>query len=660
MNLITLLKEKAEINSDNSAYTFLNNGQEQSDLSFSRLDLWAQTIAAHLQQLCKTGDRAILLYSTGPDFICAFFGCIYAGIIAVPAYPPDPGRLERSTSVLLSIIRNAKPKKILTTSAYLDMAYLLFSEYPQLNKIEWIATDIIPQDSCLDWKYPDIQKESIAYLQYTSGSTSSPKGVVITHEATLANLQLGEYLNTFSNDSRIVGWVPLYHDLGLIAYVIGTVYHACKCYLMPPHEFIQQPFRWLDAISRYKATHNAAPSFAYDLCARKITEVQKQLLDLSSWTVAGVGAEAVPYQTLSRFSKTFKDVGFKETSFYPSYGMAEAVLYISGGLPLKSPPVIFAEADAFHKGSIIPCPLEDNKKKGYYITACGHTGPGYETIIVDPETDVQLDENHIGEIWHSGPGIGSGYFETIHDNPGYQPFNHYTTDQKGPFIRTGDLGFMHDSALYITGRLKEMIIIRGVKYYPQDIELSHALLRKGCGAAFSILVENQEKLVVVQEITTAEPKEAVLKEIQRDVEITVARFHELTLYDLVLIKPGNIPKTSSGKIQRTACKKLYCSQKFVKMNHKVTRNQSNALSSNAYLQSIQNWLTDQIASHMDVPLESIDIFTPYTHYTVDSLVWINLINDIALQFHLSVNLETLNRYPTLDDLSRYILEKLNE
>jgi acyl-CoA synthetase (AMP-forming)/AMP-acid ligase II/acyl carrier protein len=662
MNLITLLQKNSDKYPDHAAYTFLKKGHEKSYLTLSQLEFLAKSVAGELQKTCISGDRAILLYPTGPDFICAFFGCIFAGVIAVPAYPPDPGRFKRSIVVLLSIIHNSQPQKILTTKAYLDMAHLLFSEYPQLNKVDWIATDTIHQNSCFDWKYPDIQKDAIAYLQYTSGSTSSPRGVVITHEATLANLKLGEYLNGFTNESCIAGWVPLYHDLGLIAYVIGTIFHTCKCYLMQPNEFIQQPFQWLNAISTYKATHNAAPPFAYDLCVRKITSDQKKLLDLSSWMVAGIGAEPISYDTLNRFSETFEEVGFKKTSFYPTYGMAEAVLYISGGQPSTSPPILFVETDAFHQGKVITC-HPDNHRHGQYITACGQTEADYLTIIVDPETGVQLDDNHIGEIWHSGIGVGMGYFQSdgaINDNA----FHHFTTDtNKGPFFRTGDLGFIHDSVLYITGRLKDMIIVRGVKYYPQDIEItvqsSHEELRKGCGAAFSTLVDHQEKLVVVQEIKDFKVNDTILQNIQNAVEIAVARFHDLPIYDLVLIKKGNIPKTSSGKIQRNECKNLYHNQKFSKLNQNVYRKEINVSLSDDYsLQMIQKWLINRLAKSLDILPETIDISVPYTHYAIDSLALSNLTNEIEIQFHISIDLMTLNRYPTLEGLSRYILESI--
>ncbi|MEH1897207.1 MAG: fatty acyl-AMP ligase [Nostoc sp.] len=551
--LVELLSYRAKNQPDKTAYIFLRDGEtEENSLTYGELDLQARSLATHLQSLLSPGDRALLLYSPGLEFITAFFGCLYAGAIAVPAYPP---RANMNLLRLQAIVKNAQAKVVLTTKSLLDNLESHLVENPELATMRWLNSDRIDTNLSSNWQKPKLDRDTVAFLQYTSGSTGTPKGVAIAHGNLLCNQRSIRMGFGHTDKTIFVGWLPLFHDMGLIGNVLQPLYLGIPSILMSPVAFLQKPFSWLQAISRYKATTSGGPDFAYDLCVRKITPEQLSSLDLSSWEVAFNGAEPVRAETLERFASYFAPCGFRQEAFYPCYGMAEATLFISGGLKTASPILYQVKGAALEENRVVATESGEGTKT---IVGCGRTWLDEKITIVDPESLTQCPPGKVGEIWVSGSSVACGYWNQPEKTA--ETFQGYLADtRQGPFLRTGDLGFLQDGELFVTGRLKDVIIIRGQNHYPQDIELtvqkSHLGLRSHCGAAFTIEHKGQQRLVVVQEVERTYLKRLDIQEVIGNITEAVVDNHGLQVYATVLIKPGSIPKTSSGKIQRHACKR---------------------------------------------------------------------------------------------------------
>jgi acyl-CoA synthetase (AMP-forming)/AMP-acid ligase II len=582
-----MLRQGAQAQPKVVGFNYLLDGEtEQAALTFGELDRQARIVAAKLQSLEAAGERALLLYAPGLDYITAFFGCLFAGTVAVPTYPPDVTRLERTLPRFLSIIESAQPKIALTTRPILDMAQMLLRQYPGLQEITWLATDDLAaaspdSDRLLQaWQNPDVDADSLAFLQYTSGSTAAPKGVMLTHGNLLHNMRaICDAFGIVSEKDSAMFWLPFYHDMGLIGGVLAPIYCGVTNTLMSPLDFLQRPLRWLQAISRTHATVSGGPNFAYDLCVRKVRPEQKAELDLSSWRLAFNGAEPIRAGTFNRFTDAFAECGFRKEAFFPCYGLAEATVFVSGIEREDSPLVLHLEAGELANGRVVTssaqasADLEDDSEVRSLV-GCGWTRTDHNVVIVDPEELVPCEEDEpgttaIGEIWVSGPSIARGYWDLPQESQRVfsakldgDPVTHY--------MRTGDLGFIKDGQLFIAGRLKDLIIIDGLNHYPQDIELTvencHPALRPGCSAAFSTEINNRERLVIVAEIARSNKLKTLQEEtdlaidagaIERVVRGAVASNHDLRVQDVLLLKPGTVPKTSSGKIQRHASKQGY-------------------------------------------------------------------------------------------------------
>ncbi|HET9212138.1 MAG TPA: proline iminopeptidase-family hydrolase, partial [Thermoanaerobaculia bacterium] len=451
--LIDLLRARAGEKGGAPLYTFLADGEaEEATLSYGGLDRRARAIGARLQQAGAAGERALLLYPPGLDFIAAFFGCLYAGAVAVPAYPPRAGRTQPR---LRAIAGDARPRLVLTTAAIAAKAAELSEQIPELAGAEWIATESLDSSAAERWTPPSLGPGTLAFLQYTSGSTAAPKGVMVTHANLLHNERLIGAAFGMDEESVVVGWLPLYHDMGLIGNVLQPLHAGGRCVLMSPVAFLQRPMRWLEAVSRYRGTVSGGPNFAYELCLRKAAPEALSRLDLSSWRVAYNGAEPVRASTLERFAEAFAPCGFRAEALYPCYGLAEATLFVTGG----------------HGARV-------EKER----VSCGSAWQ--RIVTVDPETGEERPE---GEVWISGPSVARGYWEN--EEATARDFHAFLPTGEGPFLRTGDLGFLSGGELYVTGRLKDLIILRGRNHYPQDVELtaerSHPDLHPGGGAAFS-------------------------------------------------------------------------------------------------------------------------------------------------------------------------------
>lgn len=552
--LVKVARWRAAHQADQPAFTFLVDGEFQEErISYADLDARSRAVAGALRQRGAAGRRVLVVFNPGLDYNVAIFGCLYAGAVAVPVYPPDPFRAHRTLPRLRAIVEDAQADFILGAEEYLG---LLRGPMGDVGRAELIAMENIaggePPDDAVEPTGPG----DLAILQYTSGSTGSPKGVMLTHANLMHNLAA---LHRLDREGVVaVSWLPPYHDMGLIGCLLLPVHSGRHIVLMSPLAFMQRPARWLEAITRYRAMTSGAPNFGYELCVRKVTPDQRRGLDLSSWSVTVNGAEPVRPETIDAFVETFGPCGFRREAFYPAFGMAESTLLVSGG-HRDDPPVERAfSADALSRADVVPVELHAPDAKR--MIGCGQPIPRGEIVIVDPSSRRPLPPGRVGEIWVRSPSVGVGYY----NRPEKTRRVFGARLAGGPrrrYLRTGDLGFIHDGELFVAGRLKELIILGGRNYYPQDIEhaaqRAHPALKGDAGAAFSIEADGQEQLVVVQEIVR--PKKWNLDEVLRAVRIELAEQFELSPRAVVLIPAGTLPKTSSGKTRRRACRELYLS-----------------------------------------------------------------------------------------------------
>jgi acyl-CoA synthetase (AMP-forming)/AMP-acid ligase II len=547
--LVEILQWRALHQPDRHVYTFLNDGEgKERHITYAQLDQNARAIAAILQQHLAVGERALLLYPSGLDYIAAFIGCLYAGVIAVPAYPPSS---NRSLGRILSIVNDSGARVALSPEQVFKKVQQWSKNQLELLALQWITTERQPDL----WQQYHPKPQSLAFLQYTSGSTGTPKGVMVSHQNLMHNLAGMRRHGKFTPQSVAVSWLPMFHDMGLIAGVLQSLYNDFATILMAPAAFIQRPLCWLQAITKYRATISYAPNFAYNLCCDHITAEEREQLDLRSWQLATNGAEPISAETLARFYETFAPCGLSQNTLRPVYGLAEGTLLVSSSPSQSSITTIPVEKLALAQQRVVPYPQKTTDTR--IIVGCGRAMEGQEVAIVHPETSHQCQENEIGEIWVKGPSIAQGYWQRPEET--VSTFQAYLAERrKGPFLRTGDFGFLLQGEIFVTGRLKDLIIIRGHNYYPQDIEQimeqSHPSLRLGCGAAFSVTMANEERLVVVQELQRhyGEPGPVI-----RAIRQTIAEQYEINPYAVVLIRYGSLLKTTSGKVQRRACREAF-------------------------------------------------------------------------------------------------------
>nr|QEO74876.1 AMP-dependent synthetase and ligase [uncultured bacterium] len=620
-----ILRWRAQHQPGRLAYTFLADGEiPDVHLTYGDLDRQARLIAAQLSSLGVESERVLLLYPPGLDYISAFFGCLYAGAIAVPVYPP---RMNRNLFRLQAIANDAQPKVALTTSTVLSRVKPLLDQARELEQLKWVATDGLYNSTDYHWREPSINSDTIAFLQYTSGSTGIPKGVVLTHRHLLHNSKLLEHAFGYTSESRCVSWLPMYHDMGLIGAIIQPLYGGFACTLMSPISFLQKPARWLQAITRTRGTISGGPNFAYDLCVRKITAEERAKLDLSSWNVAFNGADPIRPDTVERFTAAFELCGFRSEAFHPCYGLAEATLIVSGSKTSTLPVRRRLQKTALEHHRVVTANSADDEART--ITSCGGVLPDEKVAIVHPEFLTRCLPDEVGEIWVHGPSVAQGYWnrgeETEHTFHATLPEIGETT-----FLRTGDLGFLEDGQLFVTGRLKDLIIIRGLNHYPQDIELtveqSHPALRPGGGAAFSIEQDGAERLVVVHELRHGH--QADIRAIFESLRRAVTEEHELQVYAIQLLKPGSIPKTSSGKIQRSACRTAFLTGT---LNTIAAWTAALPPLESSFQPSANETVEERFISHLagklGVQVSEIDVSRPITHYGLDSLMTIELMHE---------------------------------
>ena len=661
-SLVGLLRDRAAEHGHRLAFRFVRDqdGDDES-VTYGALDERAMAVAAELQRHAAPGQRALLLFPPGLDFIAGFFGCLYAGVVAVPV--AVPGR-NRVTSFIDAIVDAANPALILSTAELHQQAAASYAHAAGLLQRPWIAVDQVPGDRCRAWRDPQLDGRQTAFLQYTSGSTSSPKGVILSHENLLANAALIQQAFGNTPDSSAVFWLPLHHDMGLIGGVVQPIYCGGSCTLLAPAAFLQRPALWLETISQTGATVSGGPDFAYDLCVRKISPAERSKLDLSRWQVAFTGAERIRAQTLDRFADAFAASGFRREAFFPCYGLAEATLMVSGGPRGHLPSVVLMEAEALGRNRVQEASPDDPTARS--VVGCGQCLAGQRVAVVDPNTLDLRGDLEIGEIWVQGPSVARGY----HDRPDATnaAFAARTsTAADRPWLRTGDLGFLRHDQLFVTGRLKDLIIIRGRNLYPEDIEHSadraHQGLRAGYCAAFSVDMGDRDQLVVVQEV---EPRcrdldvQAAMQAIRR----AIAAQHELEIYAIVLVKAGTIPKTSSGKTRRAACRELFQSGKLEPLaaweadSEFVGSDGGDAATAphplNVSAAEIESWLSDAIAARLRIPREAVRVATPFLDLGMSSMDAVEIAAELARWLGRRLSPVAIYSHPNIAALARWL------
>ncbi|HJP91738.1 MAG TPA: amino acid adenylation domain-containing protein [Pyrinomonadaceae bacterium] len=664
-SFVHLLRQRALDEPETQIYQFLPDGEnEQATLSYGELDLRARAIAAQLQSEGATGERALLIYPPGLDYIAAFFGCLYANTIAVPIYPP---RANRNMERIQSIVGDADAKYALTTNAVLSRNGMTLTS--ESNALRWLATDNIANDCAVEWQQPAVNAESLAYLQYTSGSTSSPKGVMVSHGNLLYNSADMDEGWRHTRDSVLVSWLPHFHDMGLIYGILQPLYKGCQSVLMPPIAFLQQPVRWLQTITRYRGTHSAAPNFAYELCIRKVTPEQRATLDLSSWLVAVNGAEPVRRETIDRFTETFASCGFRRQTFCPGYGLAEATLKVVATSQTDCPVFYSVDSDALAQHRVVEAEPENRDSQTF--VSCGRPMLETKIAIVNPELLQQCCAGEVGEIWVTGPTVTQGYWRRTATG---QDFGATLLGGNDTYLRTGDLGFTINGELFVTGRLKDLIIIRGRNHYPQDLELtterSHPYLRSGCGAAFSLEEGGTDLLVIVQEVER-NAEHGDFAEVFGAIRQAVASEHELHASGVVLIKSGSLPKTSSGKVQRHAARKAFLagaldtvavswiaeSRDSVREHH-LDRESLLAIEPAERRAAVSEYLVEQLAQRLDARISSINHQQPLGSFGLDSLMALELSNSITADLRVVISPAKLLGDESVDELAAELVAQL--
>jgi acyl-CoA synthetase (AMP-forming)/AMP-acid ligase II/acyl carrier protein len=664
--MVDLLQYRAKETGKNAGFRFLEQGEAVTqEWSYAELERRARAVAAELQELLERGDRVLLMFPDGLDYFAALFGCMFAETLAVPAHPPDPARLARTVPRLQAIAEDAGIAAVLTHSA---MSGIRDQLPKSIREAKWIHTDTIDPKQATRWSAPALRPDTIAYLQYTSGSTAAPKGVMVSHGNLLHQLADFDQGYDHQADSVTVTWLPPFHDLGLVYGFFLPLFIGSHSVSMPPLAFMQRPFRWLKAISDFRGTHAPAPNFAYDLCALKISETEREELDLHSWRVALNGAEPIRKQTEERFLDTFAPCGLRADTISHAFGMSEATAKVSSEHIGMANVFLPLDPEAYEQNEAKVLPPADPRAR--WVAGCGIMTGDTVIAIADPDTLQRLPDSFVGEIWITGATVAQGYF----NNPEATETTfraQLAGEGDRPYLRTGDLGFLRDGHLFITGRLKDMIIIRGQNHYPQDIEWTigtrHPSLRPNCAAAFSVEVQGAERLVLVTEVypDRVDSPESVFGALRQGIVE-----HGLQAYSLLLIPPRQLPKTSSGKIARRKSKHLFETDRFqviAQWTAEVTATSNNPSTSalrerlnNAPLRKHASILTAHIrqmtAALLGLDATDLDPDEPLRELGLDSISAVELTEQVGRDAGVSLSTSTIFDYPTMRALADYLVE----
>ncbi len=655
---IEIIKKRALTEPDKVVYRFLEDGlNETESFTFSQIDKRARALGAALQQHAGKGDRILLLFPAGLKYVAAVFSCFYSGMIAVPAYPP---RRNRNLGRVLSIVADAQVHTALVTRQVYDDISRNFKDNPDLRTMHWIIYDDVDDDMANQWNDTEVLPDDVALLQYTSGSTGNPKGVMLTQLNLLYNSEYIRLTFEFEKEKTIgMNWLPIFHDMGLIGGILQAGFLGAENIGMPPVQFVKTPGRWLQCITKYKATVGGGPNFGYDYCVEKVSDEELKTLDLSSMKTFYCGAEPVRKKTMDAFVARFASCGVTAKQMYPVYGLAEATLIVTGGYQNEPPVYLWVDKQKLSKNQVEPVP--EQHKDAVLLTGVGRTWLETEVAIVRPDTFERAAENEVGEIWVAGPTVAKGYWNKPEETK--RTFGAYIGGTgEGPFLRTGDLGFVYNNELYITGRLKDLIIIRGVNHYPSDIEYTvsnaHEDLRNNACAAFSIQKPDEEQLVIVQELERNALRKENYDEVFDSVRKVLFEEHELEAKEIVLIRTGTIPLTSSGKIQRRQTRYDYLSEKlnvgarWVKEETNGTAPGENKVPVVPTEENIKEWLINWIERNQHFSRSQIDLDKEITAYGIDSLSAVTLEQEISDYFGFDWHVSSFMLNPTINGLAK--------
>ncbi|MBX7072951.1 MAG: AMP-binding protein [Pirellulales bacterium] len=650
-SLVEVFRARAAQQPDHIAFTFLvDDEQPARDMTYGELDRRALAIAARLSQLAPPGARALLAYDAGLEYIAALAGCLYAGMVAVPVYPPDPMRVQRTLPRLERIVADSQATLLLGSSIDLAWASAMLGAIPGVESL--VATNEIADVGNVGWSPPALSRDTLAILQYTSGSTGDPKGAMLQHGNILHNLAQIEAVIDI-DDAIVASWLPAYHDMGLIGGILQCWYSGRRNIMLSPVSFCQRPLRWLRAISEYRVTTSASPDFGYDLCVRKSTPDERLGLDLSCWRLALSGAEPVRPRSIERFCEAFAPFGARREMFRPSYGLAEATLMVACSPKDSSLAVRSFDAHQLERNRLVP--VAEDHLGARQIVSCGAVVPELQLAIVDPQSRRRLPANVVGEVWVAGQNVASGYWNSPAETAA--TFGAHDADGAGPFLRTGDAGFLRDGELYISGRLKDLMIVGGRNYFPQDVEraveASHEAFKSYGGAAFSIEGAAGEAVVVVQEV--ARPKRCDLDELSRIARWAVLEAHDLAIESVVLVQQGAIPKTTSGKVQRRACRDLFARGELPVLHvwQAPPRGRSEhsaplAPPRNATEQALVDAWRDVLG------ISQVGVDDHFLDLGGHSLMAARLANRLAVEFGVQVQLSELFERPTVAAMAEWI------
>ena len=649
-----VIKNREKSIADKIAFRFLEDGVNESEsLTYGQLGLSAKAIGNNLQKSGSKGDSVLLIFQPGLSYVKSLFACLYTGFIGVPAYPP---RRNKGIDRILTILKDSGANICLTTRQIYSDIQRNFKDNKEFSYLKWIIVDDINIVDHETFYEEQLHPRDPSIIQYTSGSTGNPKGVVITQQNLLYN---SEYIRqSFDHDSELVGvnWLPIFHDMGLIGTVLQPPYVGGTSVLMPPMAFLKNPVNWLKGIQKYKATTVGGPNFTYEYCISKISNEDIKEIDLTSIKIAFCGAEPIRKSTYLKFSSKFESAGFAEKQFYSCYGMAETTLIVTGGYRNEKPKYLSVDTIYLSENKVVI--VSEANKNSTSLVGCGHTWLDTKTEIVNPKTMQKCSHDEVGEIWISGPTVADGYWNNPEETK--RTFGAMITDlNEGPFLRTGDLGFFHEKELFITGRIKDLIIIRGVNYYPHDIEYSIQMaipeVRPNGGAAFPITVDDTEKLVVVQELERKAMRDTDHNLIIEKIREVIADEHELEVYSIVLIRAGSVPMTSSGKIQHRQTKYEYlhgdlsivASWTKEKVNSKDVNFEELTVPTE---EAIKEWVILWIMRNQNFRREDIDPDKNIMTYGIDSLAAVTLETEISKQFGFQWHVSSFILNPTINKL----------
>jgi 8-amino-7-oxononanoate synthase len=645
--LVDLLDYRAAIQPSHTVFRFMNgDGAEDAVLTFATLQRRARAIAAHLAEHVIPGDRVVLLVPPGLEYVAAFFGCLYAGVVAVPAYPPNPRRADPRVA---RIVADCGARIALVSDAFMARLDGWLTLTPELSGLTWLDAGRLADGDPLQWRPPSVTGTSLAMLQYTSGSTGDPRGVMLAHSNLLHNSAVIHRVSKHRPEDNGVFWLPPFHDMGLIGGILQPIYAGLSAALMAPATFLQRPLRWLEAMSRNQATTSGAPNFAYDLCVERVGEAERATLDLSAWRTSFNGAEPIRADTIERFWQAFAACGLRRDVILPCYGLAEGTLLVSGGPSERAPRVVLADRRSLESGELRS--PEEGGTSPVALVASGEPVSDQRVAIVDPDTGAVCAANEVGEIWVAGASVAAGYWGR--PDATAATFQARLPGSDLPFLRTGDLGVLVDGQLIVTGRLKDLVILDGRNYYPHDIEVaaerSHPSLRPGFTAAFGDAGEGRERLVLVAEVIRhhkPEQDSALFQAIRTELAGTVGTVPD----EIVLIRQNGIPRTSSGKIQRRACRAAYLSDSLDVVGRWRIRGSDVVPANDAITAFVIDWVREEL----QVDAARLDPRTKLRELGLDSLAATRLMVALEGRFGRRIDPAQLWEQPDIGSLARHL------